>query len=57
MNDPPPRCGFLSTTQDAAVGPMYTGICGPEIKKMIKARGDAGVHSTSNVRFFYLNRR
>mmetsp|Transcript_20535 Transcript_20535/g.53721 ORF Transcript_20535/g.53721 Transcript_20535/m.53721 type:complete len:592 (+) Transcript_20535:187-1962(+) len=36
-------------SQDAAQGPMYTGICGGEIKKMTLARSQAGVHSSSNV--------
>ncbi|KAK3265652.1 Alpha-amylase A type-1/2, partial [Cymbomonas tetramitiformis] len=36
-------------SQDAAQGPMYTGICGEEIKKMVAARSQAGIHSTSEV--------
>lgn len=36
-------------SQDAAQGPMYTGIAGPEIKKMSLARSQAGIHSSSAV--------
>eukprot|EP00192_Tetraselmis_astigmatica_P003233 CAMPEP_0117666486 /NCGR_PEP_ID=MMETSP0804-20121206/10405_1 /TAXON_ID=1074897 /ORGANISM="Tetraselmis astigmatica, Strain CCMP880" /LENGTH=548 /DNA_ID=CAMNT_0005474041 /DNA_START=481 /DNA_END=2127 /DNA_ORIENTATION=+ len=36
-------------SQDAAQGPMYTGICGEEIKKMSVARSQAGIHSSSKV--------
>jgi len=37
-------------SQDGVQGPIYTGICGEEIKKMVQARRDSGVHSTSKVR-------
>jgi len=37
-------------SQDGRMGPMYTGICGGEIKKMTAARSQAGIHSTSAVR-------
>jgi len=36
-------------SQDAAQGPIYTGICGGEIKKLVKARSMAGVQSDSKV--------
>lgn len=36
-------------SQDAVQGPGYTGICGTEIKKMVTARSQAGITSTSPV--------
>ncbi|KAG1661755.1 hypothetical protein FOA52_004814 [Chlamydomonas sp. UWO 241] len=36
-------------SQDATQGPSYTGICGTEIKKMVAARSQAGITSTSDV--------
>ena len=39
----------MTEVQDAAQGPMYTGLCGTEIKKMVKARSLAGIRSDSKV--------
>ncbi len=36
-------------SQDAAQGPAYSGLCGEEIKKMVLARSQAGITSTSKV--------
>mmetsp|Transcript_2625 Transcript_2625/g.4408 ORF Transcript_2625/g.4408 Transcript_2625/m.4408 type:complete len:583 (-) Transcript_2625:304-2052(-) len=36
-------------SQDGVQGPIYTGIAGDEIKKMVRARSDAGIRSDSKV--------
>eukprot|EP00873_Tetraselmis_striata_P017674 jgi/Tetstr1/437938/TSEL_026568.t1 len=45
----PGREPWSVESQDGVQGPIYTGICGEEIKKMIQARSQAGIHSTSEV--------